>query len=59
MMDDGCDFVDGIHPSRTRTSFETVRWNACVHRLDLGVYSHPKQVLENGVRPYNARRLAA
>ena len=22
-------------------SFEPVRWNACVHRLDLGVYSHP------------------
>ena len=23
-------------------SFESVRWNACVHRLDLGLYSHPK-----------------
>ena len=24
-------------------SFEPVRWNACVHRLDLGLYSHPKE----------------
>ena len=24
-------------------SFESVRWNACVHRLDLGLYSHPKE----------------
>ena len=24
-------------------SFEFVRWNACVHRLDLGLYSHPKE----------------
>ena len=23
-------------------SFESMRWNACVHRLDLGLYSHPK-----------------
>ena len=23
--------------------FESVRWNACVHRLDLGLYSHPKK----------------
>ena len=23
--------------------FESVRWNACVHRLDLGLYSHPKE----------------
>ena len=29
---------------------ESVRWNACVHRLDLGLYSHPKQFLGNGVR---------
>ena len=32
-------------------SFEPVRWNACVHRLDLGLYSHPK-VLGNGVRTH-------
>ena len=25
-------------------SSESVRWNACVHRLDLGlIYSHPKE----------------
>ena len=29
--------------------FEFVRWNACVHRLDLGLYSHPKEFLGNGV----------
>ena len=40
-----CVFVAGIHPSRTWTSgsFESVRWNACVLRLDLGLYSHPKE----------------
>ena len=25
-------------------SFELVRWNARVHRLDLGLYSHAKEV---------------
>ena len=31
-------------------SFESVRWNACVHRLDLGLYSHPKEFFVcNGV----------
>ena len=24
-------------------SSESVRWNACAHRLDLGIYSHPKE----------------
>ena len=24
-------------------SFESVLWNVCVHRLDLGLYSHPKE----------------
>ena len=33
-------------------SFESVRWNACVHRLDLGLYSHPKEILGNGVRTH-------
>ena len=33
-------------------SFESVRWNACVLRLDLGVYSHLKESLGNGVRPH-------
>ena len=51
MVRAGCAFVAGIHPSRTWTSgsFESVRWNACVHRLDLGLYSHPKEFLGNGV----------
>ena len=26
--------------------------NACVHRLDLGIHSHPKRFWENGVRTY-------
>ena len=29
-----------------------MRWNACVHRLDLGLYSHPKEFLGNGVRTH-------
>ena len=29
-------------------SFGSVRWNACVHRLDLGLYSHPKEFWGNG-----------
>ena len=24
--------------------FESLRWNACVHRPDLGLYSHPKEL---------------
>ena len=32
--------------------FESVRWNAFVHRLDLGLYSHPKEFWGNGVRTY-------
>ena len=31
-------------------SFESVRWNACVHRLDMGLCSHWKELLGNGVR---------
>ena len=31
-------------------SFESVRWNACVHTLDLGLYSHPEEFLGNEVR---------
>ena len=23
-------------------SFDSMRWNVCVHRPDLGLYSHPK-----------------
>ena len=31
-------------------SFESVQWNACVHRLDLGLYSHLKEFSGNGIR---------
>ena len=30
-------------------SFESVRWNACVHRLDHGLYSYPREFWGNGV----------
>ena len=45
MVRAGCVFVADIHPSRAWTSgsFKSVQWNACVHRLDLGLYSHPKE----------------
>ena len=33
-------------------SLESVRWNACVHRLILSFYCHPKEVLRNGVRSH-------
>ena len=33
-------------------SFEFVRWNACVHRLDLSLYSHLKEFWGNGVRTH-------
>ena len=52
MVHTGCVFVAGIHPSITwlSGSFESMRWNACVYRLDLGLYSHPKEFFGNGVR---------
>ena len=52
MVHAGCVFVAGIHLSRTWTSgsFESMQCNACVHRLDLGLYSHWKGVWGNGVR---------
>ena len=31
-------------------SFESMQWNACVHRLDLGLCSHPKEFWRNGAR---------
>ena len=54
MLHTGCVFVAGIHPSRTwiSGSFESLRWNACVHRLDLGLYSHLKEFSGNGVRTH-------
>ena len=44
----------GIHSSRTwmSRSIESVRWNACRHRLDLGLYSHLKEFWGNGVRTH-------
>ena len=33
-------------------SLESVRWNACAHRLVLGLHSHPKEFLGNGVRTH-------
>ena len=32
-------------------SFESVQWNACVHRLDLGIYPHLKEFCQNGEKP--------
>ena len=38
-------------------SFESVQWNACAHKLDLGLYSHPKEFRGNGVRTHvNSRK---
>ena len=37
-------------------SFEFVQWNACVHRPDLGLCSHLKEVWENGVRTHVSSR---
>ena len=49
-----CVFVAGIHLSRTQMSgsFESVQWNVHVHRLDLSLYSHPKEFWGNGVRTH-------
>ena len=45
-------FLACIHSSRTwmSGSFESMPWDTYVHRLDLGLYSHPKHFLGNGVR---------
>ena len=54
MVHAGCDFVAGIHPSRTwmSGSFESMQWNACVHRLGLSLYAHPKEFVGNGVKTH-------
>ena len=54
MVQTGCVFVVRIHLSRTWTSgsFESVWWNACVNRLDPGLYSHPNEFVANGVRTH-------
>ena len=33
-------------------SLESVRWNACVHRQELGLFSHLKEFWGNGVRAH-------
>ena len=52
MVHAGCFFVADIHSSRTwmSGSFESVRWIACVQRLDLGLSSHSKEFWGKGVR---------
>ena len=54
MMHAGCVFVAGIHPSRTwmSGSLESLRWNACVHRLDLSLHSHLKESIGNRARTH-------
>ena len=54
MVHAGYVFVVGIHSSSTwmSGSLESVRWNACVHGPDLGLYSHPKEFGGNGVRTH-------
>ena len=44
MVHAGCVFVADIHLTKTwmSGSLESVPWNACVHRLDLGLYSYLK-----------------
>ena len=50
----GCVFVVSIHLSRKwmSGSFESVRWNTCVHRLDLRLYSHPRVLGKRSRNPY-------
>ena len=53
-MDGACWVCSCCRHSPSRTwisgSFESMRWNACVHRVDLSLYSHPKEFLGNEVR---------
>ena len=53
-MHAGCVFVAGNYTSRMwrSESFKSARWNACVNRLDLSLYSHPKAFWGNGVRTH-------
>ena len=46
MVNAGCVFVAAIHQSRTQKSgsFESMRWNACVHRLGLGLLLSSERV---------------
>ena len=47
MVHAGNVFLAGIHPSITwmSGSFKSMRWNACVYRLHLSLYFHPKEFL--------------
>ena len=49
-----CVFVAHVPPSRTwmSRSFESMQWIVCVHRLDLGSYSCPKEFWRNGVNSH-------
>ena len=40
------------HKSYMSGSFESVWWNACVHRLDYCLHFHSKEFLGNGVRAH-------
>ena len=54
MVHAGCVFVASSHLSRTwmSGSFESLRWNANAYKLDLGLCSHPNELLWNGVRTH-------
>ena len=54
MVHPGFVFVAGSQLSRTwmSGSFESVRWNARVHRLDLSLYSNLKEIWGNGLRTH-------
>ena len=48
-----CVSAAGIHLSRTwmSQSFESTQWNACVHRLDFGLYSYTNEFSEMESEP--------
>ena len=37
-------------------SFESVQWNTCVHRLDLGLYSHLREFIMESEPVLTARK---
>ena len=39
-----------IHLGHECQDLLSLRWNACVHRLDLSLYFHPKEFRGNGAR---------
>ena len=42
-------------------SFESTLWNTCVRRLDLGLYSHPKEFLgewsQDACKPHEGKKI--